>query len=72
MALFTSRKQKKDVKLTFEGEMLFVEMDGGKPQAYPLTWMPQLKNATADEQADWKLTDKGIRWDKLNVEIALS
>jgi len=72
MALFTSRKQKKDVKLSFADEVLFVEMAGGKPQAYPLTWMPVLKDANADEQADWRLTEKGIRWDKLNVEIALS
>jgi len=72
MALFTTRKQKKDVKLSFTDDMLFVEIDGGKPQAYPLTWMPLLKNACAEMQADWRLTEKGIRWDKLNVEIALS
>ncbi len=39
--------------------------------AYPLTWTPKLKNASTDEKADWATTDKGIRWDKLNVEINL-
>lgn len=72
MALFTSRKQKKDIKLSFQDDMLFVEQADGKQQAFPLTWLPQLKNATPEEQAEWTLTDKGIRWDKLNVDITLS
>lgn len=72
MPLFTSRKQKKDVKLSFQDDMLFVERANGKQQAIPLTWIPQLKNASTEQQAEWKLTDKGIRWDKLNVEITLA
>lgn len=72
MALFTSRKQKKDIKLSFQGDMLYVELPDGRQQAFPLAWLPQLKNASADEQADWVLTDKGIRWEKLNVDINLS
>ncbi|QKJ32040.1 DUF2442 domain-containing protein [Mucilaginibacter mali] len=72
MPLFTSRKQKKDVKLSFQDDMLYVEQAGGRQQAIPLTWMPQLKNASAEQQAEWELTDKGIRWDKLNVEITLA
>lgn len=57
--------------MTFQNDMLFVEQADGKQQAIPLTWMPQLKNAPAEQQADWELTDKGIRWNKLNVEITL-
>jgi hypothetical protein len=72
MALFTSRKQKKDIKLSFQDDMLFVELADGRQQAIPLTWMPQLKNASPEDQADWHLTDKGIRWDKLDVDINLS
>jgi hypothetical protein len=72
MPLFTSRKQKKDIKLSFQDDMLFVETPDGKQQAIPLTWMPQLKNASAEDQADWHQTDKGIRWEKLNVDINLS
>jgi hypothetical protein len=71
MPLFTSRKQKKDFKLSFQDDMLFVEQPDGKQQAYPLTWMPRLKNASAEEQADWVFTEKGIRWEKLDVEITL-
>jgi len=71
MPFFTSRKQKKDYKLSFNDDMLFIELPDGKQQAYPLAWLPQLKNATAEEQADWILTDKGIHWEKLNVDIAI-
>ncbi|MES2275670.1 MAG: DUF2442 domain-containing protein [Bacteroidota bacterium] len=71
MPLFTSRKQKKDIKLSFQDDMLFVELAGGKQQAIPLNWMPKLRNASPEEQADWQLTDKGICWDKLDVDINL-
>lgn len=71
MALFTSRKQKQDIKVAFQGDMLYVELPDGKQQAFPLAWLPQLKNASAEQQADWHLTDKGIRWDNLDVEINL-
>ena len=69
MALFTSHKRKQDIKLSFQDDMLFVKLPGGKQQVYPLTWLPQLQIAGAEEQADWVQTDKGIRWEKLNVEI---
>ena len=69
MALFTSRKQKQNIKLTFQGDMLLVELPEGKQQAYPLTWMPRLKNASDEEKADWTLTDKGIHWNGLDIDI---
>jgi hypothetical protein len=72
MAIFTSRKQKKDIKLTFEKDMLYVEIDGGQRQAFPLTWFPQLNNASDEDKADWTLTAGGIRWNKLNQEISVA
>ncbi|GAA4901844.1 DUF2442 domain-containing protein [Mucilaginibacter defluvii] len=70
MALFTSRKQKKDIKVSFNNGLLYVESDG-KSQAFPLDFYPKLLNATEEEQADWELTGNGIRWNKLDVDILL-
>ena len=72
MAQFTSRKQKKDIKVTFAGSMLYVEWEGGKPQAFALTWLPKLQNASEQQQQDWVLTATGIRWNALNEEIAIT
>lgn len=70
MALFTSRKQQKDIKVTFSNGLLHVEKEG-KVQAYPLDWYPKLQNATEEEQADWTLTNTGIRFNKLDVDFLL-
>jgi hypothetical protein len=71
MAIFTSRKQKKDIKVTFGKGVLYVEVDGSKPQALPLTWYPQLDGANDDTKQDWTVTAKGLHWSKLNIDIAV-
>jgi len=72
MAIFTSRKHKKDIQVTFAKELLYVEIDGGKQQAFPLAWFPALQNASDEDKQDWTLTANGIHWNKLNIDIALS
>ena len=72
MPLFTSRKQKKDIKVTFQNGMLYVEIDGGKQQAFPLAWFPKLHGGSEADREDWTLTATGIRWGKLNQEIAIT
>ncbi|MDB5130298.1 MAG: hypothetical protein JWR02_47 [Mucilaginibacter sp.] len=70
MPLFTSRKQEKKVKVTFSNGLLFVEKADGKQQAFPLEWFPKLLNATDEEREDWTQTDKGIRFNKLDVDVS--
>jgi hypothetical protein len=71
MALFTSRKQEKKVKVTFANGLLFVEKADGKQQAFPLEWFPKLQNATEAELEDWEQTGSGIRFNKLDTDIPL-
>ena len=71
MPLLSTRKQEKKLKVTFANGLLFVEMAGGKQQAFPLEWFPKLMNATEEEREDWDQTDKGIRFNKLGVEVIL-
>ncbi len=71
MPLFTSRKQEKKVKVTFANGLLLVEKDGGKQQVFPLEFFPALMNATDEEREDWHQTDKGIRFEKLNLDVGL-
>jgi len=69
MPLFTTRKKKQDIKLTFQDDMLFVLGEDGKEQAFPLMWLPKLKNASDEERSDWTQTDTGIHFNRLDVDI---
>jgi len=70
MPLFNTRKQEKKVKVTFSNGLLFVEKADGKQQAFPLEWFPALLNATDEEREDWKQTDKGIYFNKLDLNVS--
>jgi hypothetical protein len=71
MPLLYSRKQEKKVKVIFNNGLLFVEKEGGKQQAFPLEWFPKLLNASNKEREDWVQTDKGIHFNKLDLDIAI-
>ena len=71
MPLFTSRKQEKKVKVTFSNGLLFVEKEDGKQQVVPLDFFPKLLNATEEERSDWTQTDKGIHFNKLDIDISI-
>lgn len=71
MPLFTSRKQEKKVKVTFDNGLLFVEREGSKQQVFPLEFFPKLQNATEEERQDWTQTDKGIHFNKLNLDVSI-
>jgi len=69
MPLFTSRRQEKKVKVTFSNGLLFVEKEDGKSEAFPPEFFPKLMNATDEQRADWKLTDKGIHFNQLDLDV---
>ena len=69
MPLFTSRRQEKKVKVTFSNGLLFVEKEDGKSEAFPLEFFPKLMSATEEQREDWKLTDKGIHFNQLDLDV---
>ena len=69
MPLFTSRRQEKKVKATFSNGLLFVEKEDGKSEVFPLEFFPKLMNATDKQREDWKLTDKGIHFNQLDIDV---
>ena len=69
MPLFTSRRQEKKVKVTFGNGLLSVEKPDGKQLAFPLEWFSKLSNATDEEREDWEQTDKGIHFNRLDLDV---
>ena len=48
-----------------------VEKEDGKQQVFPLEWFPKLLNATEEEREDWVQNDRGIHFNKLDIDVAL-
>jgi hypothetical protein len=71
MALFTTRKQEKKVKIIFSNGLLVVEKEGGKQQVFPLEWFPALRDASDEDREDWVQTDKGIHFNKLGLDVSI-
>jgi hypothetical protein len=71
MALLYSRKQEKKVKVVFSNGLLIIEKEGGKQQVFPLEWFPALNEATDEEREDWVQTDKGIHFNKLDLDVSI-
>jgi hypothetical protein len=70
MPLFNTRKQTKTVKVTFSNGLLFVEPEGSKQQAFPLEWFPKLLNATDEDRNDWTVTNEGLHFNKLDIDVS--
>jgi len=71
MPLHTTRKQEKKVKVIFNNTLLVVEAADGKQQVFPLAWFPKLLNASDEEREDWVQTDKGIHFNKLDLDVSI-
>lgn len=71
MAIFSSRKDKRNLEVHFQSDMLYVRLPNGKEQAFPLAWFPKLQQASTEEKADWSVSEDGntIRWAILNEEV---
>ena len=70
MPLLSTRKNERKVKVTFSNGLLFIEKDNGKQEAFPLEWFPKLQNATDEEREDWVQTDKGVHFNRLDVDVS--
>jgi hypothetical protein len=74
MAIFSSRKDKRNLEIHFQKDMLYVRLSDGREQAFPLAWFPRLQEAREEDLQDWKLSDDGtsIRWNKLNEQLDIT
>jgi hypothetical protein len=72
MPLFTTRKQEKKVKVTFNSGLLIVEKANGKQDVFMLEWFTKLLNATDEEREDWVQTDNGIHFNKLDLDVTIT
>ena len=69
-----TEKMKKIQKIWFDGERIFMQTMDGEKFSRPLEAFPTLKDASAEDRADFKIGRFGddIRWEKLDEDIHIS
>lgn len=74
MAIFTSRKEKRNLEVHFQSDMLYVRLPDGKEQVFPLAWFPRLLEASEEDRLEWAITADGnyIFWHKLNEQVSIT
>ena len=68
----TKRWTLSDLEVT--DDAIRVWLSDGRAVAVPLSWYPQLCDATADERNHWKLEDDGtaVRWPDLDEDVSVA
>ncbi len=59
--------------VSVEAERLHVALTDGREVSVPLSWYPWLDNASADQQADFKIIEGGlgIWWEELDDGLSV-
>jgi hypothetical protein len=62
------------VDVSFEGDMLQVRLSDGREVRVPLEWFPRLRDASAEQRANWRLIGKGvgIHWPDIDEDLSVS
>ncbi len=61
------------VSVRFSSDMLYVQLSDGREVGVPLEWFPSLRDATADQRANWRLIGRGIgiHWEELDEDLSV-
>jgi Protein of unknown function (DUF2442) len=59
--------------ISFENDMLCVDLMDGREINVPLTWFPKLSHATPEQLNNWRFIGRGlgIHWDDLDEDISI-
>jgi Protein of unknown function (DUF2442) len=59
--------------ISFENDMLCVDLMDGREINVPLTWFPKLSQATPQQLNNWRFIGRGlgIHWDELDEDISI-
>lgn len=61
------------VSVRFSNDMLYIQLSDGREVGVPLEWFPSLRDATADQRANWRLIGRGIgiHWEELDEDLSV-
>jgi hypothetical protein len=61
------------VDVAFDTDMLQVRLADGREVRVPLEWFPKLRDATAEQRANWRLIGRGvgIHWPDIDEDLSV-
>lgn len=57
--------------LWFSDNKMYVLLDDGRELAVPVDWFPQLRDATEEQQNNWRFIGggEGVHWEALDLDV---
>lgn len=73
MTTLTLKTEPLAVDLSFRADSFVVELDDGRSLSIPVLWFPRLRDATAEQRANWRLLGRGegIHWPDVDEDISV-
>ena len=73
MNILTLETEPLVVDVHVDDATLRVVLDDGRELSVPVAWFPRLRDASAQERADWRLIGigEGIHWEALDEDISV-
>jgi len=58
----------------FDEEMMRVQLSDGREISVPLEWFTKLRDATAEQRANWRFIGKGIgiHWEDVDEDLSVA
>ena len=61
------------IKLGFDRDTMWVELDDGRSLGVPMAWFPRLMRASAEQRENYRIghSGNGLHWDDLDEDISV-
>ena len=58
----------------FDDDKLYVRLTDGREIGVPIDWYPRLRDASADDRANWRFIGRGqgIHWEAIDEDLSVA
>ena len=60
------------VRLSFDEDNLWVELNDGRTIGVPLAWFPRLLRATSEQRQQVRMSSRGLHWEALDEDVSVA
>lgn len=59
------------IKVEFDDDRMWVQLDDGRTVGVPLAWYPRLLNGSPLDRAKAWISPSGLHWDELDEDVSI-
>jgi hypothetical protein len=59
------------IAVRFDQDSIWVDLSDGRVIGVPLAWFPRLMDATPEDRALFRLSQRGLHWESLDEDISV-